>query len=765
MTATRSRRGPNADAYDVAAEIALASLTVVAAVSMQRLFADTSYLRDVVAFALASHLVAAAARRARLSSPAAVLISAACLALTATLLNYRDTTWMMFPTSDTAEALSVDMLDAWELAYAAAAPIEPIPGLVLAAGAALWAIALVADTAAFRTGSAALGVAPAVGVFAFVSAAGVETGWTRQSVLFCAAAAAALTALWMRRLPGLAWIEGRPGRGTLAMARTALATAAVAVVAGAYTGPLLPGSQADPWFDASSLGVENSSTVVLSPLVQVRGRLVSEWDQELFTVEVPRESRQYWRLMSLDEFDSGSWRSRSRFEDAAGRLPSTFDASVTGPSLLQAFSLKSLGGEYLPVAHELRQILDDGGVPMEYEASSGALIRKQRGMSVESSQVSYAVESVLPRVDDPDVLRAVSTSDIEDREFLYFNTDMPIDVWRLLAPEAARVTAGAASDYEKALALQNYFWVDGGFRYDLNVPPSRTTEDLRQFLFDVKAGYCEQFASAYALMARSVDLPARVAVGFTWGDWDEERDLYSVRGEHAHAWPEVYFADIGWVRFEPTPGRGAPDDFAVTGRVADQANFEEEPVVTTTTVASSPSSDSSSTDGSQGSGGGGRSEAGEDTEERSRSATSSGMRWLAWPVAALAAAFVLALSVPAASTVIRRRRRTRFADDHASLVEMSWGDAVQALNLLGMKPKESETPLEAARRMTAIAPGVGTLEDLAVLVTQGRYASAISASAAHEAAAIADTVVRSCREYATPLRRLAAAVNPKRLLV
>lgn len=66
-------------------------------------------------------------------------------------------------------------------------------------------------------------------------------------------------------------------------------------------------------------------------------------------------------------------------------------------------------------------------------------------------------------------------------------------------------------------------------------------------------------------MARAIGLPARVAVGFTWGDWDEARRTHVVRGEHAHSWPEVYFGGTGWVRFEPTPGRGAPGDAAVTG--------------------------------------------------------------------------------------------------------------------------------------------------------------------------------------------------------
>ena len=129
----------------------------------------------------------------------------------------------------------------------------------------------------------------------------------------------------------------------------------------------------------------------------------------------------------------------------------------------------------------------------------------------------------------------------------------------MVLDEARRVTSDARSDYHRALLLQDYFRLDGGFRYDLETHSGHGIDSLEEFLFDVRAGYCQQFASAYAAMARSIGLPTRVAVGFTWGEWDSgrgEQGAYVVRGEHAHAWPEVYFAGAGWVRFEPTPGRG-----------------------------------------------------------------------------------------------------------------------------------------------------------------------------------------------------------------
>ena len=147
--------------------------------------------------------------------------------------------------------------------------------------------------------------------------------------------------------------------------------------------------------------------------------------------------------------------------------------------------------------------------------------------------------------------------------------------------------------YDKALALQNYF--RDGFTYDESVNYSDDADPVAAFLVD-RAGFCQQFASTYALMARSIGLASRVAVGFTPGDpLDPSRrpeagsDLrgapvadFVVRGRHAHAWPEVYFDKVGWVPFEPTPGRGNPQAVDYTGVAPEQATAPVEQAATTT---------------------------------------------------------------------------------------------------------------------------------------------------------------------------------------
>ena len=118
---------------------------------------------------------------------------------------------------------------------------------------------------------------------------------------------------------------------------------------------------------------------------------------------------------------------------------------------------------------------------------------------------------------------------------------------------AHRVTRNAATPYGAVLALESWFRQRGGFRYDES-PPRTTGPPLVAFVTGTKAGYCQHFAGAMALMLRLLGVPARVAVGFTTGVRDG--DEWVVTDHDAHAWVEVWFPGEGWVAFDPTPGRG-----------------------------------------------------------------------------------------------------------------------------------------------------------------------------------------------------------------
>ena len=100
-------------------------------------------------------------------------------------------------------------------------------------------------------------------------------------------------------------------------------------------------------------------------------------------------------------------------------------------------------------------------------------------------------------------------------------------------------------------------WFQDEFEYSLEIQQGHGNSAIESFLDD-RVGYCEQFAGTYAAMMRTLGIPSRVAVGFTSGIAQGD-GVFSVLGRNAHAWPEVWFDGIGWVKFEPTPTRGAPE--------------------------------------------------------------------------------------------------------------------------------------------------------------------------------------------------------------
>ena len=131
-----------------------------------------------------------------------------------------------------------------------------------------------------------------------------------------------------------------------------------------------------------------------------------------------------------------------------------------------------------------------------------------------------------------------------------------------LSKLAQRITQGQTTLYGEAVALQRWFTESGKFTYSLHGQPD-TARALINFLTKDRRGYCQQFAFAMAVLARLLDIPSRVAVGYTGGS-PIGHDRWDVRTSDAHAWPELYFQGAGWLRFEPTP---AGSDGQATARV------------------------------------------------------------------------------------------------------------------------------------------------------------------------------------------------------
>ena len=120
---------------------------------------------------------------------------------------------------------------------------------------------------------------------------------------------------------------------------------------------------------------------------------------------------------------------------------------------------------------------------------------------------------------------------------------------------ARDLTAELANPYDKAAAITN--WLRANIEYSNSVPQlPNNQEPIDWFLFDLKQGFCNYYATAEIMLLRSIGIPARIAVGYTQGETEELSQVYTVKQRDAHAWPEVYFPGLGWIEFEPTSSQG-----------------------------------------------------------------------------------------------------------------------------------------------------------------------------------------------------------------
>jgi hypothetical protein len=136
-------------------------------------------------------------------------------------------------------------------------------------------------------------------------------------------------------------------------------------------------------------------------------------------------------------------------------------------------------------------------------------------------------------------------------QYLALRDDVPPRVLSL----ARDLTATAPTPYDRALAIENYLRT---IPYTLDVPePPANRDVVDYFLFDLRRGYCDYYATAMAVLARGAGLPARLAVGYGAGEYDARAGAFHVRQKDAHSWTQIYFPNYGWVDFEPTSGRAA----------------------------------------------------------------------------------------------------------------------------------------------------------------------------------------------------------------
>jgi transglutaminase-like putative cysteine protease len=374
--------------------------------------------------------------------------------------------------------------------------------------------------------------------------------------------------------------------------KTTAAPAALAVTAAAIAVALLVGvTVAAVGTGRATHSARNRGTATgigLNPFTSLRGQLSTEQAVPLLRVQ-GLDQRTYLRALTLSRFVNGvGWRQGPldpaipAGEDSTARLPLPAGVAtpVSGSTLQVRVVPINYTDSWLP---SFGYPLAFGGISPSWrydpDATTVFADRRQRAEP-------YTELGVLPRA-NPQLLRAAGPARgaafaAADPQYLDTGGVDP-RVVRL----AAGITAGTHTAFDATVALNRWFTdPSSGFRYDLRTRPGNSGDALVDFLFTGRRGYCEQFASAMAIMLRTQHVPARVAVGFTPGTVTGDSRLITT--EDAHAWVEAWFPGAGWLPFDPTPlsvERTVPPVYVAGPIPPGGATLSRPPAVTVVTPA------------------------------------------------------------------------------------------------------------------------------------------------------------------------------------
>ncbi len=250
--------------------------------------------------------------------------------------------------------------------------------------------------------------------------------------------------------------------------------------------------------------------------------------------------RHYWQGMTMDHYSGRGWLSKVDYrEEVWGVLP------LPAPP------------EYREVTQHFEFIAPHGDTLYTLNAPSWVAERVEAVWGgpgdlgrLASEVLSYTVVSRLPSptANDLRAVRPIYANEIRER-YLQLPETVPLRVLDL----AQEVVAGGDTVYEQARLLEHYL---RGYPYSLDIEsPPEGWDVADYFLFGVREGYCDYYATTFVVMARAAGIPARLASGYVEGAYAPISNAYIVHENDAHSWPEVYFPDWGWIRFEPTASR------------------------------------------------------------------------------------------------------------------------------------------------------------------------------------------------------------------
>jgi transglutaminase-like putative cysteine protease len=483
------------------------------------------------------------------------------------------------------------------------------------------------------------------------------------------------------------------------------------------------------------------------PTLDLRRNLHQPQNQEVIRYDSDSPSGEYLRMASLPRFSAAGWGNiQMRLTDGTtlGQIPGLNESGLKRRTT--TIRILDFGSEYLPLPYAPRSFSARG--EWAYDPNSLMVLATSRVNRVDATRnLSYTVESadVSPT---PEELAAAGVGNPADVDV---TKPLPPDFPDSLKKLATQITEDAKTPADKAAAIQAYLR-SSRFTYSTNPQPGSGYTALENFLLRDRTGYCEQFAASMAVLARGVGIPSRVAVGFLPGKKVDD-NTWSVTIHDMHAWPELFFAGLGWVRYEPTPASvtGSAPNWTLASTNQSTGPQSAEPSVSTSASTSASASERPDTGSNAEQNGGG----------------GSGGSWLT-PVLAIGLGLLGLIVLAAPATLRIRRRSARLSPDGPPVerVESAWAEIRDTVTDYGGTWPDGESPRAIGKEIGARLPAdeSETMGQVALLVERSRYARTfVDADGTRRLATMTRDVRRGLALPQTRWRRLRAAVLPKSL--
>ena len=592
----------------------------------------------------------------------------------------------------------------------------------------------------------------AVLVTALGAAPGVVVHQGANPVWFIVLAVAILFFLHVRFAPPGSERRAAAHEGTTAVGREApdaplrtrrlpaVVLGFLAVLAALIVSPLLP-------LSASGLNVGGGSTT-LSATLNLGQDLRRPAPVTALTLITQDGTPPYLRIATLTRFDGSTWQ-----PDRPSTVPlSQGFGDVAAPEGVAVHKTKTtirtagISGSWLPVPYQATAVRGENG-----SWNAAADNRTVIAANADAADQNYSIDTAAlqPTLDQ---IRASTSSGADVPADL---RALPAEMPAIITDSAREVVGGATTDYDKLIALQT--WFRAGFRYSLQTPVDDgfdgTNVDAVARFLTVREGYCVHFAGAFALMARSLGMPTRIVVGYLPGTATDRRSddgkvVYEVSTDQLHSWPEVYFAGIGWVPFEPTATRGVPtafteDSSGAGGSTAPSAGAT--PAPTSTGAAKDPKN--------------------LDVPNAGAAGASTPTALQAMPVVWTVLGVLAVLLIPALIRRLQTMRR-RAAAGHGDAVA-AWTELRATLQDLGLPASSAESPrARGARLVRERGVDPAATDALVRAIEQASYAPLTSGSPPEgsDLRPPLDAIRARLRAHVSRRDRIAAALTPRSLL-